>query len=1096
MSPEQLRGDRRLDARADVFALGCVLFECLARRAPFAGPNATSTIVRILLEDAPLLREIDSSIPPSLEEVVARALTRDREKRTASASELAAALRAVDVAPVAPPSVRPRLTATEQRVVSVVIAALTVADPDKAAKQATATPEQMSSLRAELQAAVEPYGASVETPGDAMLIAVLSGDGTPAEQAARAAHCALAIRRSIADAPMVLVTGLCVVGPRLPIGPIVDRALGELASAPHDVIRLDEATAELIDDRFDLRKTEQGIALVGARSVRTLLGQPTPYVGRERELGTVQAVLDECTADEVSRAVVVTGPPGMGKSRLVRETLARVHSRALTVLVGHGDAVAPLAAFGPLGRAIRAAAGVVGGDPEAARRARLERFLERNLPPGTSRVVPFLGELAGVPFDDDALRAARRDPTVMSDQIQRAWLQWLGHECAAKPVLLVLEDLHWSDPTTIRYVDLALDALADRPFMVLCTARPEVAELYPALFKTRALTELVLAGLSKRPAERLVRTVLGPSVSAEQVARIVERADGNAFFLEELVRCAAEGRAEGLPASMIGIVHARLAELDGDTRRALRAGSILGETFWAGAIAHLTAERPSAVAARIDDLVRRELLSPRPESTFSGEQELSFRHALVSEVAYATLTDDDRTLGHRLAGEWLEGIGAAPSMLASHYERGGDLSRAARCHERAAVAALEVNDLVGAIGHADRGLVCKPSPELATALRFVAARAYRWKGELGAADPLLREVWGALPVGSVRWFEAGADLVNLIARRGELVEASAMATKLLEAPWSPEARGVTRAIALARATHVIAYPTLMPVAQATLRSAQEEARATSMTEPGAVGQLRSAEWAYAMAVASFGDALRASRQAMRAFEAAGDMRTLVVESFGELASLCELGLTGEVITRAPASLERGASLGLHFSVALMRLCFGRALLETGDRAGARRELTASADWLRPRTPIAGWPMTFLTLCEIADGDLEKAERCANEAVLLNRTLPHGHPSSLASLASVMLASERGDEAVRHAGEALAIVDASPNPVLHEAFVRRIYVETNEAYGDREAAARELDVAATVCRERAARIEEPVWRQAFLDAPDQRFALRARRTQGT
>jgi hypothetical protein len=232
---------------------------------------------------------------------------------------------------------------------------------------------------------------------------------------------------------------------------------------------------------------------------------------------------------------------------------------------------------------------------------------------------------------------------------------------------------------------------------------------------------------------------------------------------------------------------------------------------------------------------------------------------------------------------------------------------------------------------------------------------------------------------------------------------------------------------------------------------------------------------------------------MHAFEAAGDLRTLVVESFGELSSLCELGLFDEVITRAPDSLQRGASLGLHFSVALMRLCLGRGLLERGDRAGARRELEASTDWLRPRTPIAGWPLTFLTLCEIADGDLEKAERCGNEAVLLGRTLPYSVASGLASLASVMSASGRGDEALRLAGEALATVTASSHPVLHDAFVRRIYVEANEAYGDRGAAARELEVAAAVSCERAARIEDPAWRQAFLDAPDQRFALRGRRT---
>src|SRR5207344_2835914 len=159
----------------------------------------------------------------------------------------------------------------------------------------------------------------------------------------------------------------------------------------------------------------------------------------------------------------------------------------------------------------------------------------------------FLGELIGAPFPDDAasaaLHAARQDAQLMGEQMRKAWLDFLDAETAAQPVLLVLEDLHWGDFGTVRFLDTALRDRRDRPWMVLALARPEVFEVFPKLWAERQnVQEIRLQELGRKAGKRLVRQVLGDSVGIETVERLVQLADGNAFYLEELIRSSVDGK--------------------------------------------------------------------------------------------------------------------------------------------------------------------------------------------------------------------------------------------------------------------------------------------------------------------------------------------------------------------------------------------------------------------------------------------------------------------------------------------------------------------------------------------------------------------------
>ncbi len=233
----------------------------------------------------------------------------------------------------------------------------------------------------------------------------------------------------------------------------------------------------------------------------------------------------------------------------------------------------------------------------------------------------------------------------------------------------------------MRFIDTALRDRADLPWMVLALARPEVYEVFPKLWAERQnVQEIRLKELGRKAGERLVRQVLGDSVGPETMERLVKQANGNAFYLEELIRAVAEGKDRVLPETVLAMVETRLARLSLEARRVLRAASVFGEVCWESAVTVLLGGAMSGtmVGDWLSKLVEQEVLAARPTSRFAGEQEFTFRHALLREGAYATLTEEDKRLGHRLAGEWLEQHGEGdPMVLAGHFERGGEGARAA-----------------------------------------------------------------------------------------------------------------------------------------------------------------------------------------------------------------------------------------------------------------------------------------------------------------------------------------------------------------------------------------------------------------------------------
>ncbi|MGK3961960.1 serine/threonine-protein kinase PknK [Sorangium sp. So ce118] len=1102
MAPEQARSESHIDARADVFSLGCVLFKCLTGRSAFQGADGLSVLIKVILEDPPRLRELRGDIPEALDDLVARMLAKPPQERPRDGDAVAAELLALDDLGAGAVSSRPmntvrgsEITTNERKMMCLVLARDATGDAE-----ATRSQEEDLERSKALIAVAERYQGELEILESRSPLIVLSAGGAPTDLAAQAARCALALNALLGCVPVALVTGRAEISARLPVGELIDRAVHLLPRAPAgaDAVRLDEVTAGLLGSRFDITRDPSGIRLHGEREALAttppLLGRPTPCVGRDRELALLEAAFSHCVEESTPSAVLVTAPAGAGKSRLRTELIRRLRDRGeeVEVWIGRGDPISAGSAFALLAPALRRAIGLFDGEPNEARQHKIRARVERYCRGDSARTAAFLGELIGVPFPDGdsvQLMAARRSPVLMSDQIRLAWEELLRAECSARPVLLVLEDLHWGDLPSVMLVDSALRNLGDQRFMVLALGRPEVRELFPKLWAGRGVHEVQLSGLPRRASERLVRQVLGEEVTSELLAMIVDRADGNAFYLEEQIRAVADGKGADLPETVLAMVQARIEALDIEARRALRAASIFGQTFWQGGVSALVGG--AQVAPKLVELEQREVIARRGEGSLPGEVEYSFQHAIVREAAYGMLTEGDRRLGHRLAGDWLSRAGAADAMaLAEHFERGGELSRAAAAYCRAAEQALRAQDLAAAVERAERGIACGPTAHTFGALRLVEAEAHVWRGELALAEQRGIEAVDRLPAGSAVWFSAIKQVAVAAGKLGgfDRVERWMSAAQAAEA--AAEGALVAKHMCLGEGALLLVFGGRYAFADALIEAIEGDGTDLAEREAEVMARLHEARSIRALVNGDPGACLVGLSAALAAFERAGDRGNACAVRMNVGYMHAELGdFEGaeEVLRSALASAER---MGLHELAAATLSNLGHVLGYRGQIEEAQRterEAIALSQRLGdPRTE--GSARTYLARIALIARDFEGAEREARTAAEILQSAPPLRAAAVAARARALLGLGRFDEGLSAAGEAFSMLTAIGAIEEGESSVRLVYAEALAANGMEADCAAAIGAARERLLERAGKISDPVWRERFLTLPDNQRTL--------
>ncbi|HSC89593.1 MAG TPA: protein kinase, partial [Polyangiaceae bacterium] len=496
MAPEQVEG-QDVTPETDVFALGCVLYELLTGQRAFAAPTVAEVLARIVRDTPERPSAFNAGIPPELDEVVLACMDKDPRQRPEDAEELASLLGSfqglVDASISNQGSAPASRGSGEQQISAMIVLS---DDPPGTFQRASQ--------------AASPHGLRAQRGLDGTIVLVASGPGTATDHATRAARCALAVQKATRSPRMAVTTGLAQIDGPSPSGRAFDAALVSLLvradedSARGSTIWLDENTATLLDSRFDVRRVDRGFVLTSLRETyepaRTVLGRKTRCVGRKRELSMLEATLTECVEEGMASAVLITGPPGIGKSRLAYEVSrkARRWPRPVEILRGGADPMSAGSPFSMLIEVVQRACQIRESEAEPARKQKLLRRLERVMPAEElPRVAEFLGELIGTRVQDQdsaQLAAARRDSVLRGDQILRAFEDWLRAECGQQAVLLVLDDFHWGDLPTVKFIDSVLRNLSEQPLMVMALARPEVHDYFPKLWSQRSVTELRVSG--------------------------------------------------------------------------------------------------------------------------------------------------------------------------------------------------------------------------------------------------------------------------------------------------------------------------------------------------------------------------------------------------------------------------------------------------------------------------------------------------------------------------------------------------------------------------------------------------------------------------
>jgi class 3 adenylate cyclase len=418
----------------------------------------------------------------------------------------------------------------------------------------------------------------------------------------------------------------------------------------------------------------------------------SPLVGRERELHQLVGLLDETLETKTPRFVLVHGPAGIGKSRLTREFLAAERDRRdISVLRGRCLAAGRGITYWALAEILFQAFGISFDDSaeaagEELRSGARSALAGLELPEEElAQTVYALATTAEIALPGNPLD--RVEPRAVADELARAWPRFATALAAQRPTVIVIEDLHWAGDPLVEMLD-RLIARSEGPLLVLATARPEFAESQPGFPAVRqGATSISLQSLDESQASELVGGLLHATELPGKLGReIVRRAEGNPFFLEEIVlrlidtgvlvqegdrwRTDDSAARIGIPDTVHGVLAARIDALPPDEKAVLQEASVIGRRFWEEPLVRTLGD--ISVGAALLRLEDRGLVTARPTSSLGGQAEYQFKHALVRDVAYSGLPKTRRAYAHAELAQWIEELAGGrraelAELIAAHY---------------------------------------------------------------------------------------------------------------------------------------------------------------------------------------------------------------------------------------------------------------------------------------------------------------------------------------------------------------------------------------------------------------------------------------------
>ncbi len=455
--------------------------------------------------------------------------------------------------------------------------------------------------------------------------------------------------------------------------------LQELAE-PNSVV-ISRSTQLLAGGLFDYTplgdKKLKGIAqpvaafsVTGQRTVESRFeargAEVLPMVGRDQELALLQERWAQVTGGE-GQCVLLVGEAGIGKSRIVRGLIDRLSRQSHTRIHYQCSPFHAGTAFWPIIQQLRRAAGFAPLDDADTHLKKLEQLL---MPSGaSSQEIALLAELIGL---DETPRYNRLDLTPQARRAKtlETLIRLLVGLAACQPVLVVLEDAHWIDPTTLEMVEQSLDVVMDDSVMVLLTSRPDNQ---PELAAHPHVTRLTLNRLGRLGLREIITLLGGDTLPHDTINTIIARTDGVPLFVEELTKAILETGETTIPASLHDSLMSRLDRFQ-DVKEVAQAAACIGREFDLSLLAQIVERTEAELKSALGRLIAAELVFRRGSKTTGG---FIFKHALVRDAAYESLLRRRRQELHSKLVEVLERQeGATPEVLARHAEAAGMAEKA------------------------------------------------------------------------------------------------------------------------------------------------------------------------------------------------------------------------------------------------------------------------------------------------------------------------------------------------------------------------------------------------------------------------------------
>ncbi|MCP3144100.1 protein kinase domain-containing protein [Pyxidicoccus xibeiensis] len=747
MAPEQWRGEPH-DARADVWSAGVLFYELLTGAHPLPKLRVRELRARLLsVEPLPSPRERRPELPRELERLLASVLSKDPRQRPAGGAELAARLRVLreELAPDAPRDSRSGRAG--QRLVSLVSCQLLFTPGNAGRMDAEDGTEAVAAFHHGCARIVHHHGGAITAAVGTEVLACFGHPVTREDDAERAVHAALQLVQALpAEAPrsgdfsvrVGVHTDRVAMAESLPThagaGPAIHGEAPGVAArlsalAEPGMVLLSEGTHALVrgvvQSRSLGRRTFAGLSGTSWVEVHQVLqarpdvsrfdralvvGALTPLVGRERELEQLTLFRDQVLVGQ-GALVLLRGEAGIGKSRLLQELHDREPPGTSTWLRCQCWLRDAASAFHPLLCWLQRDFGFAADDPQAAKTRKLEQRLEAlGMSPSHRDALMSLFRL---PLDEGS-SFLHLSPELQRAAVLEALVAFVHHEAGRRPLVLVMEDVHWADPSTLQFLGVLLDRLADTRTCALLTCRAGFKHSWTG---RPGFHELELEPLSQEASALMVRQVPGSqALDAETVSRVVRGADGVPLYVEELTRVAlgqetadAAAPPRGplqLPASLHALLLARLDQLTPRQRAQAQLAATLGREFSYDMLRAVSFLREEDLLPELAGLERAGLLFRQGEPPFTL---YTFKHALVQEAAYQSLLRSTRQRYHArivevVGSHFPEVVEEQPEVLAQHAALAGLAEQAVEHWRHAGQLAGARSAIQEAIGHYTRAL--------------------------------------------------------------------------------------------------------------------------------------------------------------------------------------------------------------------------------------------------------------------------------------------------------------------------------------------------------------------------------------------------------